>query len=261
MAERYFIRRDFIDIAPFLDAIRAQADSERVALGFLPEPAYAEAARQRKLILLISQDGGQCSYAGHLLFGGIFPVLRVRQIAVTTKSRRNGQATTLLRALIAQGEKEGYLSVVANVATDLAGANLFYERNGFLSVRLKAGGKTRDRKINVRILQLQTPSLISLMVAPKQPKTLEILQPKKRSPDAPIYAIDLNVFHDVIRNRTRSDDAGIVFAAALNHQIRIAASQEFILELQRTSYNPDNDPVLSLARRIPNFSPPRKINY
>jgi predicted nucleic acid-binding protein/ribosomal protein S18 acetylase RimI-like enzyme len=258
MVGPYFIRRDFVDISPFLDVIRAQADNERDALGFLPESAYAEAARQRKLILLISQDGSQFSYAGHLLFGGIFPVLRVRQIVVTAKSRRNGQATTLLRALIAQGEKEGYLSIVANVATDLIAANSFYERNGFLSVRLKAGGKTRNRKINVRILQLQTPSLISLMVGPHQPKTIEILQPKKRSPEIPIYAIDLNVFYDAIRKRTRSNDAGVVFEAALSHQIRIAASQEFILELQRTSHSPGNDPVLSLAKRIPNLPPQDK---
>jgi predicted nucleic acid-binding protein/ribosomal protein S18 acetylase RimI-like enzyme len=258
MVERYLIRRDFADIFPFLDAIRAQADSERDALGFLPESAYAEAARQRKLILLISQEGPQSSYAGHLLFGGIFPVLRVRQIAVRAKSRKKGQATTLLRALIAQGEKEGYLSVVANVATDLVGANSFYEKNGFLSVRLKAGGKTRNRTINVRILQLQTPSLISLMVGPHPPKTIEILQPKKRSPDVPIYAIDLNVFYDAIRNRARSDDAGAVFEAALSHQIRIAASQEFILELQKTSHNPGNDPVLTLAKRIPNLPPQDK---
>jgi ribosomal protein S18 acetylase RimI-like enzyme len=214
MAKRYFIRRDFADILPFLDAVRAQADSERKALGFLPEPAYAEAARQRKLILLISQDGDRSAYAGHLLFGGIFPILRVRQIAIASKSKRNGQATTLLRALIAQGEKEGYLSVVANVATDLSGANAFYERNGFLTAHLKAGGKTRNRKINVRILQLETPSLISLMVGPSQPKTIEILQPKKRSADVPIYAIDLNVFFDALRKRTRSEDAGTVFEAA-----------------------------------------------
>lgn len=253
MAEQYFIRRAYADISPFLDAIRAQADSERDALGFLPEPAYAEAARQRKLILLLSQDGDQISYAGHLLFGGIFPGMRVRQISVIAKSRRNGQATTLLRALIAQGEKEGYLSIAANVASDLAGANAFYERNGFVSVRLKAGGKTRNRKINVRILQLQTPSLLSLMVGPAQPKAIDIIQPQKRSADIPIYAIDLNVFYDAIRNRVRSDDAGAVFEAALRNQIRIAATQEFISELKRTSNDPANDPVLSLAKRIPNL--------
>lgn len=253
MAKQYFIRRAYADISPFLDAIRAQADSERKSLGFLPEPAYAEAARQRKLILLLSQDGDQISYAGHLLFGGIFPGMRVRQISVVAKSRRNGQATTLLRSLIAQGEKEGYLSIAANVASDLAGANAFYERNGFVSVRLKAGGKTRNRTINVRILQLQTPSLLSLMVGPAQPKAIDIIQPQKRSGDIPIYAIDLNVFYDAIRDRVRSDDAGAVFEAALKNQIRIAATQEFISELKRTSIDPANDPVLSLAKRIPNL--------
>jgi ribosomal protein S18 acetylase RimI-like enzyme/predicted nucleic acid-binding protein len=251
MSKSYFIRRDPVDIFPFLDAIRAQADSERDALGFLPEPAYAEAASQRKLILLIAQDGSQNSYAGHLLFGGIFPILRVQQISVSKEFRRNGHATILLRSLIAQGEKESYLSITANVATDLAGANSFYERNGFLSVRLKDGGRTRNRKINVRILQLQTPSLISLMVGPNQPNTIEILQPKKRSSDIPLYAIDLNVFFDAVRNRTRSNNAGAVFEAALNHQIRIAASQEFILELERKSHDPGSDLVLALAKRIP----------
>jgi len=259
MTEHYFIRRDFVDIFPFLDSIRAQADSARDALGFLPEPAYAEAARQRKLILLLSQDRDRSTYVGHLLFGGIFPILRVRQIAIAPKYRRHGHATTLLRALIAQGEKDAYLNIIANVATDLTNANLFYERNGFLSLRLKTGGKTRNRKINVRILQLETPSLISLMVGGStQSKSIEILQPKKRSPDIPIYALDLNVFFDTIRQRTRSDDAGAIFEAALSHQIRIAVSQEFIVELQRISKNPSIDPVLSLARRIPTLPPQDK---
>lgn len=77
MAARYSLRRNFSEISPFLEAIRVQADSEREALGFLPEPAYAEAARQRKLILLLSESDDQLSYAGHLLFGGIFPTLYV----------------------------------------------------------------------------------------------------------------------------------------------------------------------------------------
>jgi predicted nucleic acid-binding protein/GNAT superfamily N-acetyltransferase len=251
MAEQYFIRRNFDDIFPFLDSIRAHADSERGALGFLPEAAYAEAARQRKLILLLSQGRDKISYVGHLLFGGIFPILRVRQISVAPKHRQHGHATTLLRTLIAQGEKESYLNIIANVATDLKNANSFYEKQGFLSSRLKAGGKTRNRTINVRILQLETPSLISYMAGLAQPKAIEILQPKKRSSDIPIYAIDLNVFFDVIKERSRSYDAGVVFEAAFNHQIRIAVTQEFISELKRTSNDPTNDPALSLAKRIP----------
>src|SRR5207249_1030183 len=109
-------------IFPFLESISAQADSERDALGFLPQAAYAEAARQRKLILLVAQDGEKTSYAGHLLFGGIFPILRVRQIVVATNYRRQHHASLLLRTLIAQGENEAYLNLVANVATDLTAA-------------------------------------------------------------------------------------------------------------------------------------------
>jgi hypothetical protein len=96
MPGQYFIRRDFADIFPHLAAIRAQADSERDALGFLPEPAYAESARQRKLILLLSRSGPKEVYVGHLLFGGIFPNLRVRQICVAPTFRHQGHGTTLL---------------------------------------------------------------------------------------------------------------------------------------------------------------------
>jgi ribosomal protein S18 acetylase RimI-like enzyme/predicted nucleic acid-binding protein len=251
MAEQYFIRRDFVDIFPFLDAIRTSADGERNALGFLSDAAYSEAAQQRKLILLLSQHRDEISYVGHLLFGGIFPILRVRQIAIAKQYRRKRHATTLLRTLIAQGENEGYLNIVANVATDLNNANSFYERNGFLSTRLKSGGKTRSRTINVRILQLETPSLLTYMIGAAPAKPIEIRQPAKRSVGVPIYAIDLNVFFDAIRQRTRSESAGIVFEAALNHQIRIAASEEFVSELRRTSNNPNSDPILSLAKRIP----------
>ncbi|MGY4189154.1 GNAT family N-acetyltransferase [Bradyrhizobium sp. USDA 4459] len=253
MAKRFFIRRDYSDIAPFLDFVSAQADSERDALGFLPQPAYAEAARQRKLILLVVQDGGKTSYAGHLLFGGIFPILRVRQITVALDYRRQQHASTLLRTLIAQGEHEGYLNIVANVATDLMGANSFYEKHGFISSRLKAGGKTRGRKINVRILQLDTPSLISYMVGSKAVNTVEML-PRKRSPEVPIYAIDLNVFFDAVKDRARSLNATAVFEAALKHQIRIAASPELFAELKRKSSNPTNDPILSLAKTIPTLT-------
>ena len=250
MAKHFFIRRDFADISPYLDFIREQADRERDALGFLPQPAYEEAARQRKLILLLVQDGDETSYAGHLLFGGIFPILRVRQIAIAPRYRRHQHASTLLRTLIAQGENEGYLNIVANVATDLTGANSFYEKHGFVSSRLKAGGKTRNRKINVRILQLDTPSLISYMVDSKVATALEML-PRKRSPEIPIYAIDLNVFFDAVKVRARSQDAIAVFEAALKHQIRVAASHELFAELKRKSNNPTNDPILSLAKTIP----------
>lgn len=251
MSPQFVIRRNFPEIEPHLSAIINQADSQRDALGFLPQPAYAEAARQRKLILLLCQSNGESKYAGHLLFGGTFPNLRVRQIAVSPEYRRRGNATNLLRTLISQGENEGYLQIEANVATDLIGSNLFYERSGFATARLKAGGTTRNRTINVRLLQLETPSLISLMTKPRNAKPFEIIKNKTRSLETPIYAIDLNVFFDAVKNRARSEDAGALFEAAFRHQIRLATSAEFVAELKRTSVGDSSDPVLALAKRIP----------
>jgi hypothetical protein len=49
------VRRGFAETSPYLDAVRRQADSERRALGFLPGPAYVEAARQGKLMVLVSE--------------------------------------------------------------------------------------------------------------------------------------------------------------------------------------------------------------
>ena len=255
MPYQFFIRREFKEIEPFLADIRAHADSEREALGFLPEPAYAEAARLQKLLLLVAVESEKESieYAGHLLFGGIFPSLRVRQICISPAHRGTGQATTLLRALKAQGEAEGYFSIVANVASDLQIANQFYERNGFSTLRLKAGGASRNRKINVRTLQLETPSLLSLMVAPPRPSLVSPQKAKSRSQNAPLYAIDLNVFFDAIRDRPQSHNAGALFGAALQHHIRIAASDELIKELERHSYDKTKDPVLSLAKQIPSL--------
>jgi ribosomal protein S18 acetylase RimI-like enzyme len=251
MALQYVICREIADTLPFLDAIRTQADSEREALGFLPAPAYAEAIKQRKLIALVADQDGRLAYAGHLLFGGIFPHLRVRQICIAPSHRRHGNATLLLRALKAQGEAEGYLSIVANVASDLTAANLFYERNGFATQRLKSGGVTRNRTINVKTLQLESPSLIDLMSKPAAVTAIHFVQPKKRAADAPLYAIDLNVFFDVVRQRARAVEAGAVFEAGLRHQIRVTATEELVRELERKSTDRANDPILALARSIP----------
>jgi hypothetical protein len=104
------------------------------------------------------------------------------QTVVSSEHRRRGLATMLLRALIAQGERENYYSIVAKVASDLTAANSFYERNGFATSLLKQGGQSRNRTINIRVHQLATPNLLSLMVAP--PATKIDIQPRKRSFEA-----------------------------------------------------------------------------
>lgn len=257
MAHRHTIRRTFEEVEPFVEAAREQADNERESLGFLPAPAYMEAARAGKLLVLVANDQGREEYAGHLLFGGILPQLKVRQTCVAPQHRRQGHATTLLRALKALAEAEGYLSIVANVASELDAANAFYGKNGFETHRQKAGGITRDRKINVRALQLQTPSLLTLMTS-SPTSNIKFVRTNQRATQTPLYVVDLNVFFDIARERQRANQAGSVFEAALRQHIRIAVSDEFVKELERKSTGSIDDPLLSFARRLPTLPAPDK---
>lgn len=61
------------DVSAFVEQAQRASDTDKEALGFLPERAYKEAAYQGKLLIAVVQDGGNSVYAGHLLYGGVFP--------------------------------------------------------------------------------------------------------------------------------------------------------------------------------------------
>ena len=67
------------DVMEFVDVAREHADKEKRSLGFLPERVYGEAANQEKLFIAVIRTGKHDNYAGHLLFGGVFPQARVFQ--------------------------------------------------------------------------------------------------------------------------------------------------------------------------------------
>ena len=67
------IRQKPAEVEAYVETVQASADSERQALGFMPAPAYREAAHQGKLwVAVVKTDRGE-EYAGHLFFGGGFP--------------------------------------------------------------------------------------------------------------------------------------------------------------------------------------------
>ena len=110
--------------------VQASADSERKTLGFMPAAAYMEAAHQGKLwVAVIKTDRGE-EYAGHLLFGGGFPRLRIFQIFVKEAWRRDGIGSILLSRLIQEAESFNCMSISARVGDDLT-ANAFWSRHRF----------------------------------------------------------------------------------------------------------------------------------
>src|SRR5689334_12783396 len=106
------------EVAPFLDTVRACADSERDALGFIPESAYQDAAIQGKLWIATRFEHANEKYIGHVLFGGAFPILRVFQVYVQVPYRSCGVGSALLARLVHEAETLDYLSVTAKVADD-----------------------------------------------------------------------------------------------------------------------------------------------
>ena len=75
--------------------IRALADSEKEALGFLPEAAYREAIEKRRLVAMCTPVNGNSEVVGFILFSGVFPNARIQQIVVAQAHRRARIASKL----------------------------------------------------------------------------------------------------------------------------------------------------------------------
>ncbi|WP_341916348.1 GNAT family N-acetyltransferase [Ferrovibrio terrae] len=237
------IKSALAEVAPFIDEVIARADSDKNALGFLPHTIYLEAAYLGKLLVATYKDGDQEHYAGHLLFGGVFPQARIFQLYVGPSHRGRGIARELLKFLTTRLSEKSWLSVTAKVASDLP-ANKVWEKLGFVIALVKAGGITRGRMINVRVLDLKTPSLFDYL-QPQIPAEFRLAH--KLSPNKPLYLLDLNVFFDVIKQRPMGPESGNVFRAGFENNVRLMVAEEFVEELKKTSYDPTNDPILTIA--------------
>lgn len=236
-----------------LPAIRALADAEKEALGFLPEAAYRDAIQQKRLFAMLARENGAVEVAGFVFFSGVFPNARIQQVVVGPLHQRSGVASALVGTLVSHLESRGYLAVTAAVASDLPGAQAFYENRGFIARRVRDGGQARQRTIVLRAKELDTASLFTLMAPPATTdQSIANLGLRSRSTfEAPLYVIDLNVLFDLIKQRARSPVANRLFGAALAHQVRLAVAPEFIAELERTSHGEAPDTTLNLARQLP----------
>lgn len=241
------------DVVPFLTQIRTNADAERDAFGFLPESAYESAAQAGHLFVALRWNNGDAHLMGHLLFGGRFPHLRIHQLHVAKNFRKTGVARSLISFLVSFAERIGYMDIVARVASDLP-ANKAWEQFGFGVVRTLPGGTTRNRTINVRIKHLNTPTLFGYYEGAPV-KGLPAIR-RGISGFVPVYAIDLNVFFDFVKQRSRSEQVGQLIAAALDNMLRIVVTEEFAIELKRNHKPNAPDPLYEFALQLPTISRP-----
>jgi GNAT superfamily N-acetyltransferase len=237
------VKSSWGEVEPYVDTTRINADQAKNALGFLPPAAYEQAARLGNLH--VATDDGV--YCGHLLFGGTFPRARIFQLYVREAYRGKGVATLLLRKLEIELEQKGFLTISAAVASDLD-ANAFWEQSGFPVLRQRDGGISRGRTINIRVKDLNTPSLFNV---DNKSTDLKLAINSPYVMPTPVYVLDLNVFWDVIKNRPRADFARQIIGAALDNFIRAVVTAEFTNELKRHMKDGQSDPALEFALQLP----------
>jgi ribosomal protein S18 acetylase RimI-like enzyme/predicted nucleic acid-binding protein len=242
------IQRRAADVNRFVEVVQEHGDSERDALGFLPQCVYREAAAQGKLYVATVTVGQEEFYAGHLLFGGKFPHLRIFQLYVIPEFRHRSIGGELVSALATDSERRYYLTISARVAADLP-ANNFWERVGFRVIRSEEGGATTGRRINVRRRELNSPTLFSNQGFGRSPT-----RSLSARLEQPIYALDVNVLMDVIKDRPRAEYARRLLTASMSGILRLFVAREFVIELSRAARDPATDPVVRLAITLPQFT-------
>ena len=238
------------DVIPFLDIVRQRADSERNALGFLPRRAYESTALKGDLFVAMIDADKSPNYAGHLIAGGLSPTCRVFQVYVDPKFRNRGIATSLLNNLTRRATSRYDLCIRADVAADLVDANRFWVRSGFSISRTIEGGKSRNRKINIYVRDLETPCLFSAS------RNQSAESPSNNpgigfSPKTPQYLLDLNVLFDVVKKRTRKAESSTIINASLRNIIDVAVAPETIAELERNTIPDKSDTAMSFALSLP----------
>lgn len=245
--EELQILNDYESVEPYLEVLRRAADQNKTSLGFLPASVFSEYARRAKLWVAISSSG---QYRGHLLFDRKFPKATIIQMYSEPSSRRSGVATAMLSALKDALTVDGYLTIRASVAEDLAAANSFWERQGFYIQSKRPGGQTTRRIILVRVHELKGPQLFErsgLEVTGSD--SLGLAHVAAQIPL--MYLVDLNIIFDVAKRRPQHDAAARLFRAAHAGECRIAISDEMQRELHREAQSPHTDPMLCLIDSLP----------
>jgi GNAT superfamily N-acetyltransferase len=239
------------DTLPFAETVAAEADTEKEALGFLPESTYAESCASGRLFVAIDdRRSNDRRYAGHLLFGGGGSEVHIYQLFVRASYRRRGAGRELIEKLIQWAEARNYLGMAARVAADLEVANKAWDALGFRLVRKTKGGRTRGRTINLRHRELRTQGLLaSVQSVGRDNVTFSV--PPNVGRGVPTHVIDLNVLFDCLRDRGRKAAAQTLFGAAFSSLFRLVTTNEFARELERHTAKHGADPLLELARAIP----------
>lgn len=240
------VLKSYDEIKPYIAQVREFADGNKSSFGFLPGSAYEEIAFKEQLWVLCDAER---NIQGYLIFGGVYPKLKVFQLFSCQNFRGRGGATILLDELKRYAESHSYLCISARVAADLS-ANKFWGKSGFNICQQQKGGKSTNRVLNLRVYQLEGQDLLSSSgVSSEHDDKVNYL-------GRPIlanrtYAIDLNPIFDVTKSRAKCVESTLVLQRGFSGSLDLCTTPEFVKEFERNSGRFKEDPMLAIAKAIP----------
>ncbi len=233
------------EVECFVSDVQNFADQHRTEFGFLTKAAYEELALKGQLWIAKNKENNFIS--GYLIFGGVYPCIKVFQLFVNPICRKSGVGKKLLDELILYGEENSYRCINAKVAADLP-ANHFWNKSGFKLTTQRKGGKTTKRIINIRSYQLKTLDLLSGIDLQAETELSYADSPLFVTPT---YALDINPIFDITKNRAGSKESLKIISQAMSGLFTLCITPEFRAELERTTFDNNNDPVLQMIKSLP----------
>jgi ribosomal protein S18 acetylase RimI-like enzyme/predicted nucleic acid-binding protein len=242
-------------VAGYVEIVQSAADSNKEALGFFRPSAYEDFARSGCLFVA-TIDG---RYAGHVAFGGVFPRIKVWQLNVDPGFRGQGLGRRLFDALFRHAESNGYMSIQAAVASDLA-ANGVWEAFGLRVVRQRPGGASRNRIINIRERLIGGIDLLTPLVRDSERMGIGAVQLRSNA-NIGSFVVDVNVLLDALRRQGELHQAALdLLSAAQRGRVTIRLAHEGRVEIERNATRGVADPLAILAKAVPELPPLSKAS-
>ena len=227
---------------PYLDEIITNADSNRTSFGFICKSAYPESIEKGFLWVLALDK----IYIGHLLFGGKYPNLKIFQIYIMSCYHKKGYGKFLVEEFIAYSRNLQVQTVSVKVAAELP-ANTFWSNCGFLFFNQEVG-RGNKRLVNKYLYEVDKNQLFENAGAEEIIPLFKMKNDKSPISTVPIYAIDLNVLFDYLKQRENCVYVTNLISMAMSGHLRIVVTTEFIDELKRNTIG--EDPVLRFAEQF-----------
>lgn len=236
------------EVSPYLATVQAEVDNHKKNFGFVRPSIYANLRDKGTLWILL--DNGK--YAGHLMFSAAFTKsqITVEQTYVLSAHKRKGYGKRLIDELKRWGEKHNIMHLKAKVASDLNVANKFYNNMGFRAIQQIDGGITTGRKLNVRLLTLDTPSLLGIIEKYENAPPFVTATPVNTEHK---YVLDMNVIIDFIQQRDGKEYTETILKHAMQGDIRVYITAEAKTEALRAlpSVPKEQLPLLHFIKLLP----------